>query len=60
MLTKLLNRLGKWSETMAVAAFAEAGDFSMIEKALSKDRKSAVTSRKRSKMRKPTLKPAKG
>ncbi|MFA4829985.1 MAG: hypothetical protein WC855_02700 [Thermodesulfovibrionales bacterium] len=59
MLTKLLNRLGKWNETMAVAAFAEAGDFSMIEKALSKDRKGAANLRKRNKMRR-HISPARG
>ena len=62
MLTKLLNRLGKWNETMAVAAFAEAGDFSMMEKALTRDSKSAMPSRKRStgnKMRK-HISPARG
>ncbi|MBI5203576.1 MAG: hypothetical protein HZA11_01520 [Nitrospirae bacterium] len=62
MLTKLLNRLGKWSETMAVAAFAEAGDFTMMEKALAKDKKRMVNVRKRagSKIHKLTSRPARG
>lgn len=62
MLTKLLNKLGRWNETMAVAAFAEAGDFSMIEKAMAKDKKRMGNVRKRagSKIHKLTSRPARG
>jgi len=38
MLKNLLNKLS-WEETMAVAAFAEAGDFGIIEKALKREKK---------------------
>ncbi len=38
MLKKLLNKLA-WDETMAVAAFAEAGDFRMMEQAVKKEKK---------------------
>ncbi len=60
MLTKLLDRLGRWSETMAVAAFAEAGDFTMMERALSRDRKGRANSRKRSRVRRRASGPARG
>ena len=35
MLKTLFNKL-RWDETMAVAAFAEAGDFRMMEQAVKK------------------------
>jgi len=38
MLKNLLNKL-RWEETMAVAAFAEAGDFGLIEKAVKREKK---------------------
>lgn len=60
MLTRLLNRLGKWNETMAVAAFAEAGDFSMMEKAMLRDRKGRANSGKRSRIQKRVSAAARG
>ena len=37
MLKTLFNKL-RWDETMAVAAFAEAGDFRMMEQAVKKEK----------------------
>jgi hypothetical protein len=38
MLKTLLNKL-RWDETMAIAAFAEVGDFWSIERAVKKEKK---------------------
>lgn len=37
MLKTLFNKL-RWNETMAVAEFAEAGDFRMMEQAVKKEK----------------------
>jgi hypothetical protein len=37
MLKTLFNKL-RWDETMVVAAFAEAGDFRMMEQAVKKEK----------------------
>jgi|GEM_PF-1200314 len=53
MLKNLLNKL-RWDETMVVVAFAEAGDFGLIEKAVKREKKG------RARMARPKRKASRG